>query len=214
MALLASAAGLSTAQDRLKTYPGYEQFQKMSKEMQGAVVKSGALQVKWADDGKSFTYSRTASPGNTTWPPGKPVETCAAPSQPEGSGGRRAAGPARWSSTTAASPDKKLKAFYRDRNVWLSDAGGKNAAAVTTEGNEGWRQGRFGQLGLRRGAVSELRPTRRGRRTAKKPAYYRFDDSRSPITSCRWTRRSSTPAGYRSLSKGRTAQPDRRSLRL
>ena len=72
--LLALAAGLSTAQDRLKTYPGYEQYQKMSKEMQGA-MKSGALQVKWADDGKSFTYNRDGKSWKYNLAARKAIET-------------------------------------------------------------------------------------------------------------------------------------------
>src|SRR6266853_1997025 len=45
----------SRAQDRLKSMPGYDQYQKMSKEIPGS-VKLGALNVKWQDDGKAFDY--------------------------------------------------------------------------------------------------------------------------------------------------------------
>src|ERR1044071_656208 len=47
----------SGAQDRLKTMPGYEQFQRVSKEVPGS-VKLGALAVKWQDDGKALTYQK------------------------------------------------------------------------------------------------------------------------------------------------------------
>ncbi len=179
IALLASAAGLSTAQDRLKTYPGYEQFQKMSKEMQGA-VKSGALQVKWADDGKSFTYSRDGKSWKYDLAARKAVETGAAPSQPEGSGGRRGGGPERGRQfTEAASPDKKLKAFYRDRNVWLSDAGGKNEIAVTTEGNEKGRV-KYGSASWVYGEELYQNYALWWSPDGKKLAYYRFDESKVP----------------------------------
>jgi len=42
LAALGTLAATIGAQDRLKTMPGYEQFQKMSKEVSGA-VKPGTL---------------------------------------------------------------------------------------------------------------------------------------------------------------------------
>jgi dipeptidyl-peptidase-4 len=59
---LLAAAGVAAlsaavaAQDRLRSMPGYDQFQKMSKELAGA-VKSGALTVTWSEDAKSFEYT-------------------------------------------------------------------------------------------------------------------------------------------------------------
>src|SRR4030095_1405239 len=45
----------SRAQDRLKSMPGYEQYQKMSPQIPGS-VKLGSLTVKWLDGGKAFEY--------------------------------------------------------------------------------------------------------------------------------------------------------------
>src|ERR1043166_6494095 len=45
-----------SAQDRLKTMPGYDRFQRMSREIPGS-VKLGALAVRWKDDGSSFEYA-------------------------------------------------------------------------------------------------------------------------------------------------------------
>src|SRR5438105_15031641 len=47
----------SSAQDRLQAMPGFAQYQRMSKEIPGA-VKPGALAVKWQDGGKAFTYQQ------------------------------------------------------------------------------------------------------------------------------------------------------------
>src|SRR5437870_8650763 len=49
----------SSAQDRLKAMPGYEQFQRISPQIQEIQrsVGSGALSVTWVDGGKAFTYS-------------------------------------------------------------------------------------------------------------------------------------------------------------
>jgi dipeptidyl-peptidase-4 len=177
--LLAFAAGLSTAQDRLKTYPGYEQFQKMSKEYQGA-VKSGALQVKWADDGKSFTYNRDGKSWKYDLAAKKAVESGTAPATPEGLGGRRVGGPERGRQfTEAVSPDKKLKAFYRDRNVWLSDADGKNEIAVTTEGSVKDRI-KYGSASWVYGEELAQSYAMWWSPDGKKLAYYRFDESKVP----------------------------------
>ena len=56
---LAVALGLlqvsTAAQDRLKTMPGYQQYQKMLQAIPGA-VRLGSLGVTWSPDGKSFEY--------------------------------------------------------------------------------------------------------------------------------------------------------------
>ena len=59
----------ASAQDRLKAMPGYEQAQRMSKEIPGA-VKSGALSATWSDDGRTLTCAPSSDwPANTkfTW---------------------------------------------------------------------------------------------------------------------------------------------------
>jgi dipeptidyl-peptidase 4 len=45
------------AQDRLRAMPGYEQFARMQQLVPGAVVSGAAQNVRWADDGRSLTYS-------------------------------------------------------------------------------------------------------------------------------------------------------------
>jgi len=164
--------------------PGYEQYAKISKEMAFA-VKPGSLTVKWKDGGKTFEYqkdgktyrydvsSRTAtevasSSGEATPPAGRPGSRF----QP--------GGPARGRQfDSAVSPDGKTKAFYRDRNLWLSDASGANEFAVTTDGNEKAR--------IKYGTASWVYGEELGQRTAmwwspdsKKIAYYRFDESKVP----------------------------------
>ena len=188
----------SSAQDRLKTMPGYEQFQKMSPQIQEAqrTATSGALNVTWADDGKSFTYSTSGKSYRYDMAEMKAVETGDAPANtgngrggfPGGRGGGQGQGqrgqgqgqgnqPARgrqFDSTT--SPDGKWKAFYRDRNVWLSDANGGGEMAVTTEGSEKAR--------IKYGTGSWVYGEELGQRFAmwwspdsKKLAFYRFDES-------------------------------------
>src|SRR5215510_15292478 len=147
--MLAAVLGLSGvaptntgAQDRLKTMPGYEQYQKMSGEIPGS-VKLGALSVVWEDggqafefrkDGKAYRYTIATRTATEVTPSGEND-----PPPPGAFGGRRreAGGLERGRQfNSALSPNEKLKAFYRDHNLWLSDAKGGNEIAVTTDGSE------------------------------------------------------------------------------
>ena len=125
LAILAVAAaslvspGAAAGQDRLKSYPGYERYARMSKEIPGA-VKSAAVQVTWTSpstfeyvrDGKLHRYDVASRTG-----------TIAGDAPPAAAAGRR--GPERGRQFDSAdSPDGTLKAFYRDRNLWVSDAAG------------------------------------------------------------------------------------------
>jgi dipeptidyl-peptidase-4 len=167
------------AQDRLKTMPGYEQYQKMSRELTGA-VKTGALSVTWKDattfeyarDGKLYRYDVTRKAA---------TEIGDAPSAPGGGrGGRGGGGVARGrQAASAESPDGKLKAFYRDRNLWISDADGGNELSLTTDGSEKDR--------IKYGTASWVYGEELGQTTAMwwspdntRLAYYRFDEKQVP----------------------------------
>src|SRR5689334_16060849 len=88
-----AVATMAPAQDRLKTMPGYEQFQKMNGQIAGS-VKSGALNVTWKDgttfeyarDGKLYRYDVTAKQATEVGP---------APSGFRGRGGAGGGGPER-----------------------------------------------------------------------------------------------------------------------
>ena len=76
----------------------------------------------------------------------------------------------------AISPDQKLKAFYRDRNLWVANFDGTNEKQVTTEGNEKGR--------IKYGTGSWVYGEELGQTTAiwwspdsTKVGYYRFDES-------------------------------------
>ena len=178
LALPAFLVVSTTAQDRLKRMPGYEQYQRMSKEL-GTAVRSGAVGVTWQDDGRSFEYQkdgkvyrfdvavRTARETGTA--PGAPAAT----RRPFGNveRGRQAA--------SADSPDGKRKAFYRDRNLWVSEAGGSNEVAVTTDGSEKER--------IKYGTASWVYGEELAQTTAMwwspdgtRLAYYRFDEKQVP----------------------------------
>ena len=175
----------------------------MQKELQGAAgggQRGGMMGmgggIRWAEDGKSFTFPKdgktwTLRPGHQEDDRG-PGDGRPAPAQ--GMMGRAAADPsAAGSSPRPSRPTRSWKALYRDRNLWLSDADGKNAVAADhRRQREGPHQVRHGQLGLRRGARTRPRPCG-GRPTPARSPSTASTRARSPITSSRWTRPSSTP---------------------
>ena len=183
LVLAGAFIGVASGQDRLKTYPGFEQYQKMSKEMQGS-IKMGTLQATWKDGGKAFEYVRDGKTWRFDIATKKTTEVtgAAAPAAPGGMRGGRGGqgGPARGRQfSEVLSPDKKVKAFYRDRNLWLSDPDGKNEFAVTTEGNE---KGRIKYASASWVYGEELNQTSAmwWSPDSTKLAYYRFDESKVP----------------------------------
>lgn len=171
------------AQDRLKTMPGYAQYQKMRYEISGS-VKMGAMQVRWLDGGKAFEYQRDGKFYRydvTTRQATEAATSAAAGPADNGLRGRRgAAGVERGRQVAVANaPDGKLRAFHKDRNLWISDANGANELAVTTDGNEKAR--------IKYGIASWVYGEELNQTTAmwwspdsKKVAFYRFDESKVP----------------------------------
>ncbi len=174
------SAGSAAAQDRIKTYPGYERFAKISVQMRDA-VKPGILRASWKDEGAAFEFTRDGKLFRYDVKKKKLVEVGPAPAQAQPQRpGRPGGGPERGRQfTETVSPDGKIKAFYRDRNVWLSGPDGKNEVAVTTEGNEKGR--------IKYGSASWVYGEELGQNTAMwwspdstKLAFYRFDESKVP----------------------------------
>ncbi|MBB6325658.1 dipeptidyl-peptidase-4 [Algoriphagus iocasae] len=129
---LASTISISQAQDKLKSMPGYEQYQKVAPQIYGA-VKSGALNADWNDEGTAFEYSRDGKRYSYSIK-GKSVTELGDAKAPER---RRYNGPARGRQfDSAESPDGKLKAFTKDRNMYISNPDGSGVVAITTDGNE------------------------------------------------------------------------------
>jgi len=174
--LLAAQAG---AQDRLKTYPGYEQYAKISNQIRTA-IKFGRIHPTWKDGGKAFEYAWEGKLYRVETSRGRRTEIGDVPETAPEDPFRRRGGPERGRQfSEILSPDKKIKAFYRDRNLWLSDPDGKNEFAVTTDGEAKTR--------IKSGTASWVYGEELDQVTAMwwspdstKIAYYRFDESKVP----------------------------------
>jgi len=171
------------AQDRLKTMPGYAQYQKMRYEISGS-VKMGAMQVRWLDGGKAFEYQRDGKFYRydvTTRQATEAATSAAAGPADNGLRGRRgAAGVERGRQVAVANaPDGKLRAFHKDRNLWISDANGANELAVTTDGNEKART-KYGIASWVYGEELNQTTAMWWSPDSKKVAFYRFDESKVP----------------------------------
>ena len=167
---------LAAAQDRLKTMPGYEQAQRLAREAPTAMA-GGALRATWTEGSKAFEYDRDGRRYRYD------VATLQA-TEIGGAGGAGRAGEAGGAGTapergrqfeSTTSPDGALKAFYNDRNVWLSAADGSGARAITTDGSAAGR--------IKYGTASWVYGEELSQRTAmwwspdsRKLAYYRFDE--------------------------------------
>jgi dipeptidyl-peptidase-4 len=173
------------AQDRLRTMPGYDQYQKMSREIPRS-VKMGSLSITWKDSGQAFEYSKDgkaycydiATQKEEEMGPAKPGSE--RPQRRTGGRGRASGGPARGRQfTSAASPDGKFRAFYRDRNLWLSDAKGENETPITTDGDDKARI-KYGTASWVYGEELFQRDAMWWSPDSQKIAYYRFDESQVP----------------------------------
>ncbi len=183
-AFIAAGSVALLGQDRLKTMPGYDQFQKMSKEIAGAVTP-GVVVATWSEDGKSFEYTKDRKIYRFDLATRKSAEIGDAPEPADRSaGGGRGAqgtGPARGRQfTSAESPDKALKAVYRDRNLFLSDASGGNEAPITTDGKGNPERIKYGTASWVYGEELDQTTAIWWSPDSRKVAYYRFDESQVP----------------------------------
>ncbi len=170
----------ASAQDRLKTMPGYEQFQKMSKEIPGSVKLGTVSMLAWTDSGKALEFGRDGKRWRYDVAGRTLVEAAATTAAAPGSGARGGSGVARGRQVeSAVSPDGKLKATHRDRNLWMSDTAGANETVITTDGSARDRI-KYGTASWVYG--EELRQTSAmwWNPTSTQIAYYRFDEKPVP----------------------------------
>ena len=173
-ALILVAAPLD-AQDRLKGMPGYERFVEMAPQIARSFV-TGAVRPTWADDGESFQYTHAGQAYRFDVATQASTVDPAPPTAGSGGRGGRARGR---QFVEAESPGGVFKAFYRDRNLYVSRADGSDERALTTDGGAEDR--------IKYGTASWVYGEELGQTTAmwwspdgSKLAYYRFDENPVP----------------------------------
>jgi dipeptidyl-peptidase 4 len=183
-------SSVSGAQDRLKTYPGYDRYAKMRSEAAAvqAGIRKGQLAVTWRDGGSAFDYSQGGKRWRYVIADRKAIEAPAgAEADDEAPGGfgqfggrRGGGGVARGrQAETVFSPDRTMKATYKDRNVWLSKADGTESVALTTDGSEKSRV-KYGSASWVYGEELVQRTAMWWSPDGKRLAFYRFDESKVP----------------------------------
>ena len=178
----------ANAQDRLKSMPGYDNYQKMDREIGGS-VKLGLTTATWLDEGKGVEWRDADGKRKRYLFADEKVEdvpadeaaarTVPAPAQgrrrrPTGGGfvgrGRQA--------TSATSADGRWLASYKDRNLYLTEKG-KDEFAVTTDGNEKDRV-KNGSASWTYGEELFQNSAMWWSPDSKKVAFYRFDEKAVP----------------------------------
>ena len=203
------------AQDRLPHYPGYDQYQKMNRELRGEVFTPGRLTVTWTDGGKGFDYQWSGKSFHYDTTRHTLVEKlhqrrrhrtgrarrCGGRRGGRGgsSQGRRRGGNviggggsiggggiARNLSSATTSPDGKFRAFARGNNLWISDPdGGGGEMAVTANGSAKNRI-RYGIATIVYGEELGIASACGSRRTARNWPFTGLTRARFPITRLIW----------------------------
>lgn len=161
------------AQDKLKSMPGYEQYSEIAPQIRNA-VKSGAIRAEWHPNGNTFEYNKDGKRflydvsihdkneiGDAVYPDYRAMRA----NRPQR--GRQYA--------STDSPDGKLKAFTKDRNMYLSDIDGNNVVTVTSDGNDE-NQIKYGIATWVYGEELSQNTAMWWSPDSKKIAFYRFDE--------------------------------------
>jgi len=162
--------------------PEYARYAKMRQAIRPS-VKQESVRVTWVDNGKSLEYDLAGKHYRYDFGAGKAIPTEKAAEASDGGPGRRGRfggrfGPGRGRQFSSAdSPDKKYRASYRDRNLYLSAADGSNEMPITTDGNEKTRI-KNGSACWVYGEELEQSSAIWWSPDSRKVAFYRFDESK------------------------------------
>lgn len=132
--LLLLLPAAADAQDRLRTYPGFAQWERMAPQINSS-MRSGALNVNWVQGGRAFKYQQDGQWHRFDVSARRAAAIDAPTPAATGAGGGRGGVERGRQFDSATSPDGARIAFYRDRNLWLRDLDGSNERAITTDGS-------------------------------------------------------------------------------
>src|SRR4051794_38353637 len=162
------------AQERLKSAPGYDAAQRVARDGMAAIT-GRVNAITWIDDG-AFEYDRDGKHYRFDVRMGRAsaIDQRSTASAGRGRGSIESADRGRQSESTS-SPDGRLKAYFKDRNIWISAADDSDARPITSGGSPADR--------IKYGSASWVYGEELSQRTAmwwspdsRKLAYYRFDE--------------------------------------
>lgn len=177
--LALSTIALAQGQLQLQNMPRYDRYQKLSREIGGSVVR-GEVSPRWSADGTQVGYAFQGKNYIIDLKTGKKSEGEIPASGVAGGGrGDRRRAPDRGRQfSEVLSADGKLRAFYKDRNVYLAETdGAKSETPVTTQGSVDKRI-KFGQASWVYGEELNVREAMWFSPDGKYLAYYGFDESK------------------------------------
>ncbi len=186
--VLIATGAVSHAQDRLPSAPGYEAYRALdqqAREARRAMLQSAPGGFIWTADGKGLVFTKDGKQVKVDLTTGKSGDPGPGDNGPDGAGpgrGRRfRGGPGRGRQFDSEnSPDGKLRAYYKDRNLWISDAGANtNIVQVTTDGSVQSRI-KYGTASWVYGEELEQRTAFWWSPDSKQIAFYRLDESKVP----------------------------------
>jgi dipeptidyl-peptidase 4 len=184
LSFVGSVSHVAQAQDRLKSMPGYDQYQRMAPQIAASVprrTRGFGDTVVW--NAGTVDFPNYGKRSRFDFATKKIIDVPDTP-QEQAAGGRGRGGfgnaPERGRQfASAQAPMGNHVALYKDRNVWLSDTTGKNLVQLTKDGSEKTR--------VKYGTASWVYGEELSQRTAmwwspdgKKLAFYRFDESKVP----------------------------------
>ncbi|HEV8214225.1 MAG TPA: hypothetical protein VGP95_00275, partial [Gemmatimonadaceae bacterium] len=144
IALCLALASVGQAQDRLRTMPGYERYQRMAPLIASSLGSSGrgfgrGSGVTWSNDSRSVEFDSAGKRMRFDVGTKKLAEATAATPPVQGGGrGRGGFGsaPERGRQfASALAPAGNHLALYRDRNIWIGDSTGADAIQITNDGS-------------------------------------------------------------------------------
>jgi dipeptidyl-peptidase-4 len=175
-------SGAARAQDRLPSLPNYERYARLRETVFGA-SRLASLRVAWVDNGKAFEYEREGKAYRYTVATGQESVIPRLTNRPEPRGRRAFRGGGFVERgrqyTSAESPDGKRKAFYKDQNLWISNADDTNAIQITMDGDK-TRRIKNGTASWVYGEELDQNSAMWWSPDSRKLAYYRFDESQVP----------------------------------
>lgn len=179
---LLSLCAFGFGQDRLPTMPRYDRYVRLRNQINGS-YKAGVLQsVRWSEDGKQLGYAFDGKNYIFDLATKKVADGELPASTNNGSNARR--GPRRNPERgrqfdTVFTEDNKMKAFHRERNVYIAAPDGKNEVAVTTDGNAKDRT-KYGVASWVYGEELNVREAMWFSPDGGMLAFYKFDESKVP----------------------------------